>query len=243
MKRLPLLLGLLFLGFSVNAVQRGDTAQRPDVRVTTGARTSQAKPAWQFTDDERIALRTNAALAGERVAEHRQSHAMTKTHTSSADRQQLADAFEGKSHPELFLPHEVFRNFVGLAFEGDARMREVVRHGMTSDVRKAGFPPDFWERLEAITAVHIADVRTERDLLTSRSKLSGAARERVAQSLELKHDDVCLSRAEALAAARNAFGRERFDHFLYEAVAINMFHVSDRLPTPEQLRTWEGGCR
>ena len=63
------------------------------------------------------------------------------------------------------------------------------------------------------------------------------------KTLELKRTDVCRSRAEALAAARKAFGRERFDHFLYEYVAINMFEITDRLPTAEQLRQWEGGCR
>jgi hypothetical protein len=149
----------------------------------------------------------------------------------------------GKTHPELFLPHEVFRNFVGWAFEGDARMRDTVRDGMAADVRNAGLPPDFWERLDALIAFHVAEVRAERDLLASRSKLSGPDRERVVKALELKRSDVCRSRAEALAAARNAFGRERFDRFLYDSVAINMFYLSDRLPTVEQLRSWEGGCR
>jgi hypothetical protein len=247
MKRGGILAGLLLLGFATYAAQRGDTPRKPDSRVTTSTAAPQpaklAKPAWQFTDEERIALRTNAALARQRVAERRQRRTTTSTHAAGADGQQYADSFEGKTHPELFLPNEVFDEFVGLAFAGDARMREIVRHGMAADVRNAGLPPDFWERLEAMIAIHVADFRAERDLLSSRSKVSGPARERVVKALEQKRADVCRSRADALAAARSAFGRERFDRFLYDAVAINMFYLSDRLPTAEQLRRWEGGCR
>jgi hypothetical protein len=145
------------------------------------------------------------------------------------------------THRELFLPFEVFRNFVDLAF--DPRSRDTFRHFSVGEVRNAGLPPDFWERLDPIIAFHVADVRAERDLLTSRSKLSGPARARVAAALELKRADVCRSRANALAAARKTFGREHFDRFLYEYVAINMFQITDRLATAEQFRQWEGGCR
>jgi hypothetical protein len=243
MRRGRILTGFLFLGVFTYAVQGGDTPPKPDIRVTTSTAGPQPrKAAWQYTDDERFALRTNATLARQRVAEKRQSRATTGIHAASAG-QQHADSFDGKSHPELFLPFEVFRNFVGLAFEGDARARDIVRHGMDAAVRNAGLPPDFWQRLEAMIAFHVADVRAERDLLNSRSKLSGPARERVVKALELKRADVCRSRADALAAARNAFGRERFDRFLYEGVAANMFQITDRVPTVEQLRRWEGGCR
>lgn len=240
MKRGPILIGLLLLGSSTYAVQPGDTP-KPDVHVmtrTVGPPT--AKPAWQFTDDERIVLRTNTALAEQRVAERRQSRTTAHIHAASADEQQLADSLDG-AHRELFLPFEVFSEFVNLAF--DPRSRDAFRHFSAAEVRNAGLRPDFWERLDAVIAFHVADVRAERDLLASRSKLSGAARERVVKALDLKRTDVCRSRAEALAAARKTFGRERFDRFLYEYVAINMFQIADRLPTAEELRQWEGGCR
>jgi len=244
MKRALILVALLLLGFASYGAQRGDTPRQPDIRVTTSTVGPQPrKPAWRFTDDERIALRTNATLARQRVAEKRQSRATTGVHAASAGEQQYADSFEGKTHPELFLPHEVFRNFVGLAFAADPRTQDIVRHGMAADVKAAGLPSDFWERLEPIIAFHVADVRAEKDLLASRSRASGPARARVEKALEQKRSDVCRSRADALAAARAAFGHERFDRFLYDSVAINMFHLSDRLPTAEQLRQWERGCR
>jgi hypothetical protein len=33
------------------------------------------------------------------------------------------------------------------------------------------------------------------------------------------------------------------DRFLYEAIAVNMFSVSDKLPDPGKLREAERGCR
>jgi len=241
MKRGLVVVGLLLFGFSTYAGQPGDKQPKPGVNVTRGfARPQPAKPAWQFSDDERIALRTDAALARQRVAERRQRHTTTGIHAASVGGQQLADSLDG-AHRELFLPFEVFRNFVDLAF--DPRSRDTFRHFSAAEVRNAGLPPDFWERLDPIIAFHVADVRAERDLLTSRSKLSGPARARVVAALELKRADVCRSRADALAAARKTFGREHFDRFLYEYVAINMFQVTDRLATAEQFRQWEGGCR
>ena len=245
MKRWLVPIGLLILGFSLSAVQRGETPPKGQIRITTGtaAPLPGGRPAWQFTDQERVALRTNPALARERVAERRERGGGGKPHATSLDEQQLADSLDGRTHPELFLPFEVFRHFVDLAFAEDARLRDIVRHGMDVDVKNAGLPPDFWERLERVVAFHVADVRAESDLLASRSKVSGAARERVEKTLELKHFDVCRSRADALAGARTAFGRDRFDRFLYGAVAIHMFQITDRLPTAEELRRWEGGCR
>lgn len=242
MKRLPTLVGLMLLGFATYTVQPVDAQPRPDVlRVPTGtAGTTPGRQAWQFTDDERIALRTNATLAQQRVAEKQQSNTARGAHATSARPQQLADSLDG-AHRELFLPIEVFREFVNLAFE--SRSRDTFRHFSAAEVRNAGLPPDFWDRLDPLIAFHVADVVAEKDLLASRSKLSGPARERVVKALDLKRGDVCRSRAQALAAARKAFGREAFDRFLYEYVAINMFQVTDRLPTVAQLRQWEGGCR
>jgi hypothetical protein len=241
MKRGPICAGLLLLAFSTYAVQPGDTSPKPNVHVTASTVGLQpGKPAWQFTDEERIALRTNAALARQRVAERQQSRTAAQIHAASVAGQQLADSFDG-AHAELFLPSEVFSDFVHLAF--DPQSRDTFRHFSAAEVRNAGLPPDFWKRLDGIIAFHVADVRAERDLLASRSKSSGPARERVAKALELKRTDVCRSRVEALAAARNAFGREHFDRFLYESVAINMFQITDRLSTAAQLRQWEGRCR
>lgn len=99
MKRGSILVGFLLLGFSVHAVPRGDAPPKPNVRVTTSTSGPQqakppTKPAWQFTDDERIALRTNSGLARQRVAERRQRRTTAGIHAASVS-QQLADSLDG----------------------------------------------------------------------------------------------------------------------------------------------------
>jgi hypothetical protein len=172
------------------------------------------KAPWALTVEERIALRTNADLA-----------------------------FDGKTHPELFLPHEVFRNLIQFAFAADPRTGEVVRRGYRSDVDRHGLPADFWDRLRSVSTIYISDAVAERDVGRSLHQLSGPARRRAEEALALKRVDLCRSQADALTAARREFGRERFDRFLYEVFAVDMFHASDRLLDPALLRRAEAGCR
>jgi hypothetical protein len=203
---------------------------------------STTKPAWQVPVEERISRRTNAGLALERARTGKRMQTAA-VQSRSGETRPVADAFDGQTHPELFLPFEVFRKLVSVAFYGPPHTCQLVREGHMDEVRRHGLPEDFWQRLEAISAIHVADLWAMDDLSTAVREARGAARKRAEDALALKHDDICRSRADALAAARQEFGRERFDRFLYESIAVNMFHVSDRLPQPELLRKIEGGCR
>lgn len=200
------------------------------------------KEPWTLTLEERIALRTNPELARERVRRDSGRRVQTFS-TPSSERSPTVDAFDGKTHPELFLPHQVFDELVNLAFLGTPQMGQGVRKGRMPEVKRHGLPPDFWERLQSVSAIFIADSWAERDIGQGLHKLSGRARKRVEEALTLRQTDVCRSRADALAAARNEFGRERFDRFLYEVVAVHMFSVADRLPDPELFRQAAEGCR
>ncbi|HEV7769011.1 MAG TPA: hypothetical protein VGQ76_28720 [Thermoanaerobaculia bacterium] len=157
---------------------------------------------WALTLDERIALRTNPDIA-------------------------VTD-FNGQTHPELFLPTEVFRSLIQLAFPGSPRSGQLLRNGLMPEVKRLDLPPDFWERLRSVSTIYIADSFTEPDLRED--------------ELALKQRDVCRSRATALADARREFGQERFDRFLYEGIAVSKFRSDDRLPTLELLRHIEEGC-
>jgi len=199
------------------------------------------KEPWKLSLEERIALRTSAELARGRVRER----ARVQTSSPAANRaaRPWVDEFDGKTHPELFLPHEVFRSLIHLAFLGSPRTGQVVRDGHMADVRRLGLPEDFWKRLEALSAVYIADSWAERDLGAAVQQQTGGVRGRDRDALTLKQHDVCRSRADALAAARKEFGPERFDRFLYEVIAVNKFHTEDHLPNPAVLRWTEAGCR
>lgn len=201
------------------------------------------KEPWQLTVEERIALRTDPQLARERVRKDRAAQP-PRTPEALASAAVIADAFDGRTHPELFLPHQVFQKLVQLAFLDPPRTGEVIRRGFTPDVRRHGLPPDFWRRLESLSTIYASDYRAMMDLLHSQNgQQTAAGRERVEKALALKQVDVCESRAAALAAARREFGRDRFDRFLYQVIAVGMFTVTDRLPDPNLLRDAEEGCQ
>jgi hypothetical protein len=208
------------------------------VIVTVSLTGQTTRPPSALTLEERIALRTNPALARERVQRSR----TLETNAARADVRSI-DAFDGQTHPELFLPTEVFRSLITSSTLGPPRTSQLFRKGLMAEVRRHGLPPDFWERLQSLSAIYIADSWAERDIGHSLQKVSGPARRRSEAALALKQVDVCRSRADALSAARKEFGRERFDRFLYEAIAVHKFHSETRLPDPQMLRHVEAGCR
>lgn len=208
-----------------------------------GNRKRSGKAAWEWTLEERIAVRTDAAAAKERVREPGMSAPVPATQASAPELGVIADAFDGTTHPELFLPYQVFDQLIGIAFPTNARSGRLNREGFMPEVERLGLPADFWDRLEILSTIFIADRREVWDAVAAVGRLSGAERKRAEEALALKHIDICRSRADALTAARNEFGQERFDRFLYEVIAVNMFTVADRLPDPARLRQLAEGCR
>lgn len=192
-----------------------------------------ARRAWEWSVEERIAARTNPDLARERV---RAKHPAAKPGA-------IADAYSGKTHPELFLPYQVYEQLVRMAFAHDARSGEIIREGFMPEVRRHGFPEDFWERLRAGAAVYLADDRALRTRIATPHAAGANGREQKDKTLALLNTDVCRSRAQGLAAARKEFGRERFDRFLYEIIAVSMFTTAYSADDPELLRHAERGCR
>jgi len=188
-----------------------------------------AKEPWELQLEERVALRTNPELARRRIEVG--NRVQTSSMARRADGPAWVDRFDGKTHPELFLPHEVFDELLKLAFTGDPRMGQVVRNGLARQVERHGLPADFWNRLESVSTVYLADAWALRNPLPAE------------EALTLKQTDACRSRSDSLAAARNEFGRERFDRFLYEVIAVNMFSASDRIPARDSLLMIERGCR
>jgi hypothetical protein len=170
-------------------------------------------------------------------------HAQAVSAQTSSPTNRFVDAFEGKHHPELFLPHEVFDELIKLAFTGSPRASRIIQDGFKHDVKRIGLPSDFWERLHSLSTIYIADLGDLTDAGAGIRKLTGRGRERAEARLAARQVDLCRSRVDALDAARREFGRERFDRFLYEVIAVNMFYGADRLPYAELLQQAERGCR
>ena len=196
------------------------------------------KEVWQWTLEERIAHRTNPTLAQERV--RRSKRVQTE---SAGDGGKLADYFDGKTHPELFLPHEVFDTLIVWTIASEPRSSQGARKVLAPDLKAHGLPPDFWERLQSITTIYVTDMKALQDIGASTQRQNTPGRHRAENALAVNQAELCRSGTEALAAARGQFGREKFDRFLYDVIAVHMFHAANRLSDPEALRNAAGGCR
>lgn len=199
----------------------------------------QKRQAWEWSVEERIALRADPVAANDRVAASRKG---VKAATTQATQERIVDSFTGVTHPELFLPHEVFDKLMQLAFLLNPRVGDEFRKDMKPIVAEYGLPPDFWERLRNISVIYMADVHRAYDNPSARN-LRHQPDQRERDVFNRNYEVMCRSRAEALAKARAEFGAERFDRFLYGAIARNMFKTVFDPEDVIALRRAAEGCQ
>lgn len=201
-----------------------------------------AKPAWEWTVEERLAERFEPVEMRRRVEANVPPELLPYQTPDS-------DSLVGRDHPELFLPTEVFRVFTERAFDPDRQRREGAR-SVYARVYGGALELDdaFWRDL-SILASELLVAETEarqrwEELVAarvesrSRAELEGArARYSAAWAA------TCGPRAEALARARDFFGREAFDRLLYEAVAPSLGQGGEYGPDARAaLLRRERGC-
>jgi hypothetical protein len=164
------------------------------------------KAAWEWTNEERIAARKDPVL---RIQRREEAFA-----AGDLERSDKRDVLVGRRNPELFLPTELMNNLKG-AYRPDAKRR--AREQWAPGTHRFG--DDFWERLFAAGRPFFeADVR-HLQLQRRWQTQDAAERERAQDELSSVSDSLCPLRMQALRAARETFGHEAFDRFLYEVVA------------------------
>lgn len=134
-----------------------------------------------------------------------------------------ANVVDGSKNPELLLPSELFRELLKQGFDENLDARTTFRDRLEPVASDLGIGPELWPTLRELAA----------------GLLPSAEREK------LTWEELCLSRFEAMAAARKAFGEKSFDRMLYEGVAPGL-KISAMGAGPElekQLRDGEDGCR
>ena len=132
------------------------------------------------------------------------------------------------------MPHELFEEIVtGAVFHPGFQVVFNTR------VKIAGLPPDFWTRLETISATYLGDLREERKRASDKSAVGRALAMAGRASLERK---TCHDRALALRAARTIFGQS-LDRFMYEYVAPGRTDYHDEISDESVLRSREEGCQ
>jgi hypothetical protein len=216
---------------------------------------SVSKEIWQLTDDERIAERLNPQKMRERAASHAAALSRLHNHgtssimnTGTADEASTQLIIDGAEHPELFLPFELFGQLLrGVDPTLKPIDRQVSRAILDEKIKAFGYNPEtFWNAVN-VSARSYFEVR-------GGAKLSPAANPREHPQVESipsppgltnSHVSLCRARLTALNAARDHFGRDSFDRFLYTVVAPTLTVGSDT-PGPAEgagLRYLSGGCQ
>jgi len=205
------------------------------------------KPAWQWTLDERLEKRYDSkeirSRAMAKAAEDAKIREMFKDMPvgSGAGQDSKVDTIEGRTHPELFLPWELFDTLLGDAFPSGGLSPSESRRHLDAPAAALGFGRDFWMKLERVVAPYLALQREDERQALGPSRQGRQVKRSEHPTLGTS---LCQARAEAMSAAKAEFGEERFLQFLYQAVAPNLAlsYVPEERPA-NRLRFVEGGCR
>ena len=195
-----------------------------------------AKEIWQWTDEERLTERFDAASMRSRES----AYLANKTGVPAMGR----DVVRGETNPELFLPFELYQSLLRQAFSSSPEASQVFRDGFQERYGGKWFGDDFWRRLEQTARPYLESLKAQLALATEYQGARPGRRAEIDREADDSGTAACRLLAQNLEAARTAFGREAFDRFLYEAVAPGQFSVSVVGDVnADQIRFLAGGCR
>lgn len=200
------------------------------------------KEPWEWTLDERLALRFDPVDMRRRMAEHAAENYPPPELMPADIPPPSTDGciVNGSKDPALLLPSELFSSLLGVGFQPDDFIREPRRKAILEKAQALGFGDDLWPVLEVL-AKDVLRVKRDAREKSERFEKTG---ERPPEATYEEQSAHCAQRARALQAVRTYYGAERFDRFLYEAVAPGMSIAMPENPEwPGQLRFVEGGCQ
>lgn len=207
----------------------------PAAGETNGDRETPRRAAWEWKLEERLAERFDPVKIRERQGAYREKHReqLQASGVPAAPERDYPGqrvvryTIDGARNPELFLPHELFDSLLS-AFTTDPEVRMKQRQFlMDAGLRAAGLDDTFWDEIESLASAY---------LLVRFASSGGVSPTR---------QEKCRLRYDALQAAREAFGRDRFDKLLYSVVAPNFSRsaITVGVDPVAELRQAEEGCR
>src|SRR5438067_4663940 len=155
------------------------------------------KAPWEWTADQRLGERFNAAKARQREEAYLQSHpklrAVATAASSPSAREAHVYSVDGSTNPELLLPHELFDGLLtGLTPDNEQRARQ--QEFYAPALRAFGYDPDaFWSALSSVSGSYL--------LVRFAQGSTGI-------------DVMCHARYDAFQSARRLFGPKTFDRLL-----------------------------
>jgi hypothetical protein len=196
-----------------------------------------AKKKWQWTDEERLAIRFDPSLAAKRAAVQREA--------SVVENAPAWGSISGHRDPELFLPIELFTSLM-TGIEGEPAARASYRAGLRGRIVAFGLDDtEFWIELERAAYSHLKLFHRYTGLTEAIRDAELHARKDLENAMERLQPELCESRLNALLKARQQFGAEEFNRFLYSAVApgLTITAAAPSAATAEHLRFLSRGCR
>ena len=194
-----------------------------------------SKPAWKWETGERIRER------------QRPEHAQKRREVAVADGRCAAGCrsdviVDGRRNPELLTPSELMDTLSGAFDVKDAGSLERTRALWTGRSANLELGQDFWDRL--YTAGRPFFDAWKETLRMSRETSAANAMNRSTSVMRRSEFDrsLCVLRAEALASARDTFGHDVFDEFLYRAIAPGLL-VNETQTASSNAEWIERGCR
>ena len=142
------------------AVSQADISSRSsEAARTTGKR------AWEWSDEERVAVRFDPASVRERAAAHAAAQAargptgptQPSVHSQSSGQLPVQQyVVDGSRDPALLLPYELIDPLLK-GLHSDAKFRTPARLALAKGIREMGYSEDdFWNRLQRLSAPYLA---------------------------------------------------------------------------------------
>lgn len=166
---------------------------------------STQKQPWQWSATERAAARRDPAKRLERLRHHAPGGRNVPT---------AADVLDASTNPELFFPTELFETLVRFGF---VMLPDTYPHVVAQRSSDLFRNRAEWERFGVLVREYAVVLKEEKSSADALDR-SGVSR---------AHGAKCAAAARALRAARQEFGRERFDRMLYETARTRRTYSLD----------------
>lgn len=212
-----------------------------------------AKASWDWTDDERLAVRFDPIAIQERAS--RDATVPYFAQTLGATQQSAGQArlqspngppnvVVDRRNPELFFPFELFNILISSGFSGDAKQNAEFRRFLEPIISKSLTAEAFWTAVESSAAPFIENQLEER-ALGAQIKQAATDEDRATLRQQIKNlqQPQCLLRAKALTAIAGRIGRRTFYRVLYEGIAPTINTTSTEPDLATRLRFAAGGCQ
>jgi hypothetical protein len=205
----------------------------PPARENGKNAVQRARAPWEWTIEERLSARLDPMSIAERQDAAEGRHPTIRSQSVREVREGIQNySVDGAVNPELLLPHELFQSLL-TGFVPDEQRQRRQRESLRRGIVAAGFDEElFWAQLRSAASEYIDSY-----LYPPPTRIESTSRQ--------DRDGRCRAGFVALNTARQVFGANEFDRFLYDVVAprTQVASTTSAADPAAELRYVELGCQ